>query len=178
MSNQIITKHISEDLFIAKEHVYDRCGFVCSAPQLEPESAEYAACHFTINKNQIVFRVAKTTPTKSGQFVTIWKRIDKGPIQPYDISDEFNYIVISTRKDNQLGQFIFPKSILFAKGIISGNNKDGKRGIRVYPPWEPVTSPQAEKTQAWQLRYFLWIQGGDYVDRERAIMLYQNETLL
>lgn len=172
------SKNLPEDLFIAQELVYNRCGFKYSTPQVEPESAEYGACHITINKNQIIFRIAKTTPTKSGQFVTIWKRIDNGPIQPYDISDDFDLIVISTRKDNHLGQFIFPKSILLAKGIISGNNKDGKRGIRVYPPWEPATSLQAQKTQAWQLHYFLRIQGEENVDIERAIMLYQNETHL
>ncbi len=167
------SKNLPEDLFIAQEHIYNLCGFKCSSLQVEPESAEYGACQLTINKNQIIFRIAKTTPTKSGQFVTIWKRIGNGPIQPYDFSDDFDLIVISTRKDNLLGQFVFPKSILLTKGIISGNNKDGKRGIRVYPPWEPVTSKQAEKTQAWQLQYFLWIQGGPNVDVERAVKLYQ-----
>ncbi|MBO9701803.1 MAG: MepB family protein [Sporocytophaga sp.] len=178
MSNLPIPNLISEDFFIAKEHVYNQCGFICSAPQAEPESAEYGACSFNIHKKTIIFRVAKTTPTKNGQFVTIWKRINNGPIQPYDISDDFDLIVISTRKDNHLGQFVFPKSMLLEKGIISGSNKDGKRGIRVYPPWEQATSKQAEKTQGWQLRYFLRIQGDANVDIERATKLYQNETLI
>ncbi|MCR6642696.1 MAG: MepB family protein [Sporocytophaga sp.] len=138
----------------------------------EPESAEYGACQLTINKRGIIFRVAKTTPTKSGQFVTIWKRVDNGPIQPFDILDDFDLMVISTRKDKLLGQFVFPKSVLLTKGIISGNNKDGKRGIRIYPPWEPVTSKQAEKTQAWQLQYFLGIQGDTNLDLKRAHLLY------
>lgn len=172
MSNLPI-KHLSEEFFIAKELVYDRCGFECSAPQAEPESSEYGACHLIINKKTIIFRVAKTTPTKNGQFVTIWKRINNGPIQPYDISDDFDLIVISTRKDNLLGQFIFPKSILLKKEIISGNNKDGKRGIRVYPPWEHATTKQAEKTQKWQSDYFLMIQGEESINKERATILYQ-----
>jgi len=33
------------------------------------------------------------------------------------------------------------------KSIISKNGKLGKRGIRVYPPWDMVTNKQAEKTQ-------------------------------
>ncbi|GAL85887.1 hypothetical protein MYP_3116 [Sporocytophaga myxococcoides] len=178
MNINIKSNHIPEDFYIAKEQVYDHCDFECTAPMAEPESAEYGASHLNINKKQIIFRVGKTTPTKSGQFVTLWKRIDNGPIQPYDFSDDFDLIVISSRKDNHLGQFIFPKSILLEKGIISGNNKDGKRGIRVYPPWEAVTSKQAEKTQAWQLQYFLRIEGNVDVDLKRAIMLYQNETHL
>jgi hypothetical protein len=174
MSNNIIPNHIPEDFFIAKKEIYDHCGFDCTAPQAEPESAEYGACQLTISKRKIIFRVAKTTPTKSGQFVTIWKRMENGPIQPFDISDDFDLMIISTRKDNLLGQFVFPKSVLLTKGIISGNNKDGKRGIRVYPPWEPVTSKQAEKTQAWQLQYFLHIQGDINHNLNRALLLYQS----
>ncbi len=174
MSTNVIHNHISEDFFIAKKEIYDHCGFDCSAPQAEFESAEYGACQLTINKRQIIFRVAKTTPTKSGQFVTIWKRMDNGPIQPFDISDDFDLMVISTRKDNLLGQFVFPKPVLLTKGIISGNNKDGKRGIRVYPPWETELNKQAEKTQAWQLQYFFRIEKNGTIDLDRAIMLYQN----
>ena len=39
--------------------------------------------------------MAKTTPTKKGQFVTIWKRhSDKGHIIPFDINDNIDFIVI------------------------------------------------------------------------------------
>ncbi len=176
MSNNIIPNHIPEDFFIAKKEIYDRCGFDCIAPQAESESAEYGACQLTINKRKIIFRVAKTTPTKSGQFVTIWKRMDNGPIQPFDISDDFDLMVISTRKDNLLGQFVFPKSVLLTKGIISGNNKDGKRGIRVYPPWEAALNKQAEKTKKWQADYFLRIQDDEELNKERALMLYQTKN--
>lgn len=40
----------------------------------EAESAEYGACRFALEGHSIVFRVAKITPTKTGQFVTLWKR--------------------------------------------------------------------------------------------------------
>lgn len=43
----------------------------------EVASSEYGACRLGLDDYTIVFRVAKTTPTKIGQFVTIWKR----PIQ-------------------------------------------------------------------------------------------------
>jgi hypothetical protein len=45
---------------------------------LERESLEYAACSFKLNSMSVKFRVAKITPTKIGQFVTLWKRVSKG----------------------------------------------------------------------------------------------------
>jgi hypothetical protein len=38
--------------------------------------------------------------------------------------------------------------------IISTHLKEGKRGMRVYPPWDLPSSKQAKKTQQWQLPYF------------------------
>ncbi|MFQ6421766.1 MULTISPECIES: MepB family protein [unclassified Bacillus (in: firmicutes)] len=48
----------------------------------------------------------------------------------------------------------------------------GKRAIRVYPPWDKTTSRQAQKTQAWQLEYFLEIPVNRPIDCVRAQMLY------
>ena len=38
--------------------------------------------------------------------------------------------------------------------IISTSKKEGKRGFRVYPPWDTATNKQAVKTQQWQLDYY------------------------
>ncbi|MEK3849975.1 MepB family protein [Paenibacillus sp. FSL R7-0340] len=54
-----------------------------------------------------------------------------GPIQPYDVSDPIDFLVISTRKDSSLRQFVFPKSILIK---LSNKDEGGKRAIRIYPP--------------------------------------------
>ena len=54
--------------------------------------------------------------------------------------------------------------MLADKGIITRNGKEGKRGIRVYPPWDIVTSKQAEKTQSWQTKYFLTIKNDNSTD--------------
>lgn len=124
----------------------------------------------------IRFRIAKTTPTKVGQFVTLWKREEKSPIQPYDINDPFDFFVISTRKDNQFGQFIFPKSVLCEHDIVSVNGKGGKRAIRVYPPWEKSLNKQAQKTQHWQVNYFLDISSEKSLDRDRILQLYSLQT--
>ncbi|MEM8522627.1 MepB family protein [Flavobacterium sp. PL12] len=163
---------IQADLLLAKELLYDSCGFECSLPKKEKESAEYGAYSFQLKNKSIVFRVAKITPTKIGQFVTLWKRNGKGPIQPLDFTDTIDFIVISVRKENCVGQFVFPKSVLCEKGIISTTTKEGKRAIRVYPPWDEAINKQAQKTQKWQLDYFLEIPSDETVNIEDAKRLY------
>jgi hypothetical protein len=150
---------IPHDLIISIKLIYDPGNFDYSRPVTEKESAEYGACTFKVNNLSVKFRVANITPKKVGQFVTIWKRTGNGPIEPFDIADDLDLVIISVRKNEDLGQFVFPKSVLNQKGIISGNNKPGKRGIRVYAPWDKPTSRQAAKTQEWQLDYFMEIRG-------------------
>jgi hypothetical protein len=146
------------DLKTVKNWVYDQCDFDFKNPKLNVESIEYGACSFELDGKKIEHRVSKITPTKNGQFVTIWKRNPNGIPEPFDINDEIDFIIITVRSTENLGQFIFPKSVLANKGIITQNGKSGKRGIRVYPPWDIPESKQAEKTQNWQLDYFLTIK--------------------
>ena len=163
---------IHNDLLLAKEQLYDTCNFDCSFPEKEKESQEYGAYSFQLNNKSIVFRSAKITPTKIGQFVTLWKRIDDGVIQPFDFTDAIDLIVISVRKENRVGQFVFPKSVLCEKGIISTTAKEGKRAIRVYPPWDEAMNNQAQKTQQWQLDYFLEIPTNEKLNIENVKRLY------
>lgn len=164
---------IHQDLLAAKKLLYDPCGFDCTLPRAEAESAEYGAYDFEINGLSAKYRVAKITPTKIGQFVTLWKRVGEGPIQPFDHSDPIDFFVVSTRSGNDFGQFVFPKSVLLEKGILSDCNREGKRAIRVYPPWDHATNKQAIKTQKWQLDYFLDIAEGQSVDFTRAKKLFE-----
>ena len=157
------------DLIATIELVYNPSGCKYSQPQNEPEASEYGGYTFELNGKSIRFRVAKITPTKIGQFVTLWKRIGKGPIQPYDISDPVDFYVISVRQGKHFGQFVFPKDVLLSKG-----NKGGKRAMRVYAPWDKPTSKQAEKTQVWQVGYFLEISGDKKIDWERFGGLYDS----
>ncbi|OMQ10072.1 MepB family protein [[Flexibacter] sp. ATCC 35103] len=147
-------KSLPEDLIIAKELVYDCCNFDITEPQPETESTDYNAYHFYLNGKYIYYRTAKITPTKTGQFVTLWKRNKNGIIEPFDFSDAIDFVIISVRKNDLFGQFIFPKNILLEKSIFSTATKEGKRATRVYPPWDETTSKQAQKTQQWQLDYF------------------------
>lgn len=153
--NKCSTKKPHPDLLLVEELVYKPCGFVFKNLKTEDESAEYGAAEFNINNHFIKFRVGKITPTKVGQFVTFWKRIGKGPILPYDINDSFDFLVVSARAENHFGQFVFPKAVLCEKGIITSTKRDGKRAMRIYPPWDKADNAQAKKTQGWQLQYFV-----------------------
>lgn len=137
--------------------VFNKLGLEIKSVYLEKESTDYNACQLLLNEKKALFRTAKITPTKTGQFVTLWKRIPKGPIAPFAIEDNFDLVIINTETENHFGQFVFPKSILIEKGIFSTASKEGKRAIRVYPPWDKTTSKQAQQTQQWQLKYFMVI---------------------
>lgn len=103
---------------------------------------------------KIIEKTSKITPKKIGQFVSIWKRNELGKTVPQDAADEFEYMIIHAKNDNQVGYFKFPKNILIEHNVVSQNNKGGKRGIRVYPPWDVAENKQAIKNQSWQLKYW------------------------
>jgi hypothetical protein len=166
---------LHNDLKIVKELVYDKCSFRLTNLKLNSESVEYGACSFKLNGQTIEHRVSKITPTKTGQFVTIWKRNKDGITEPFDIFDDIDFVVITSKIGDNIGQFIFPKSVLADKGIISRDGKDGKRGIRVYPPWDTVTNRQAEKTQSWQTKYFLTIKSDNSTDLDLTRKLFNKK---
>ena len=166
------TSTLQNNIQKLNELIYQKCGFNLTDFFIEEESKKYNACYFQLNKSKILFRTAKITPTKTGQFVTLWKRIFDGPIQPYSMNDAIDFVVINTCMDNHFGQFVFPKSILCTKGIISTDLKEGKRAIRVYPPWDSATSKQAKNTQKWQLEYFLPIDYHKPVNIDLVKKLY------
>lgn len=166
---------IYPDFLQIKTLVYDTCDFEFKNFVVDAESTEYQSCSFKLNSIEIIHRFSKITPTKTGQFVTIWKRNDKGITAPFDLSDNFDFIVITSKSDKNLGQFVFPKAVLLEKGIISNINTSGKRGIRVYPPWDIPTSKQAEKTQLWQTKYFYSINY-DAFDIELVKKLFTNTS--
>lgn len=164
--------HIYKDHLTIIELLHNKYNFSHTLPVPEAESAEYSAATLTVNGHIIKYRTAKITPTKTGQFVTLWKRNGKGPIEPFDVSDNISLFIISTACDNKLGHFVFPNTLLLEKKIIAGTDSAGKRAIRVYPPWDVPPNRQAAKTQQWQLPYFLEIPTHTSIDFTRAEMLY------
>ena len=160
------TESFQTDLQLAEKLLYNECGFQLQNLIWNSENANYAACSFELNTYKIQFRVANITPTKIGQFVAIWKRNKEGITAPFDVADLLDFMIISVRDSENFGQFIFPKSVLIAKGIVSQNEKGGKRGIRVYAPWDKPENKQAIKTQAWQVNYFVEIRENSHLDLE------------
>ncbi|MDO6739341.1 MepB family protein [Wenyingzhuangia sp. 2_MG-2023] len=156
-----------------KREVYEKSGLKITDFQTEKESKEYAACRFELNGRKIISRNSKITPKKVGQFVTFWKRNGNGPIEPFDENDLIDFYTVNVRSENKFGQFVFPKSVLIKKGIISTEKKEGKRAFRVYPNWDIAKNKQAEQTQKWQLNYFYLINNA--TDFKKVAELYKSE---
>jgi hypothetical protein len=173
-----LPKAAPADLLAAHSLAYLPCGFGIGAVQLDAESADYGACTLVLNGLRVCFRVAKTTPTKTGQFVTLWKRAHQGPIQPFDRSDPVDAFVVSTRSDSQFGQFVFPRAVLAAKGVLATHGHGGKRAIRVYPPWAAAASRQAQATQIWQAAWFVDLSAEPAVDLGRVKSLFRCQISL
>jgi len=164
------SKTLPTELESIDKLVFKACGLELTNVENERESQEYLAYNFLLDGQNVKFRKAKITPTKIGQFVTIWKRNKNGFTEPFEVSDGFEFYIISTRQNENFGLFIFPKSVLYKKKILSDKTKqqDGKRGIRVYPTWDLTTNKQAQKTQSWQTKYFLDISPDKEIDLEKA----------
>ena len=148
---------------------YDKCGWGITNFDIEPESREYEACKFQLNGLQIISRTAKITPKKIGQFVTLWKRNEDGIIEPYTENDQFDFVCVNVAFENNSGQFVFPKSVLLKKGVISSLQKEGKRALRVYPQWDKPESKQGKKSQQWQLDYFYKFRKDIDIEKMRAL---------
>lgn len=157
----------SSDLVLSKEGIFKKADLQITSFQKESESEEYSAFRFQLNNRNICYREAKITPTKTGQFVTLWKRNQSGIIEPFDYSENIDFVIVTVRKDENWGQFIFPKKTLLEKGIFSTEKKEGIRATRVYPPWDETTSKQAQKTQKWQLDYFFNFSEESKIDIEK-----------
>lgn len=164
-------------LKVVKEFVYDKCDINLSNLKQHSESQEYGACSFELNGKKIQQRISKITPTKIGQFVTLWKRNKDGITEPFDFTDSIDFIIIIAVSGTNFGQFIFPKHVLANKGVITQNGKEGKRGIRVYPPWDLPTNKQATKTQLWQTNYFLTIKKDRSTDLDLIKKLFTEENM-
>ncbi|WP_448633787.1 MepB family protein [Pedobacter panaciterrae] len=154
MEEHTTSKIFHEEFYETGKELYAKYGAELRTISSR-ESADYGARNFKLPGKTIEFRVSKVTPKKVGQFVAIWRRNEQGLTQPFEETDEIDFMVISSKTEHNFGLFVFPKSILIGQGIITSKNKNGKRGIRVYPPRDKPTNKQAQKTQSWQIKYFV-----------------------
>jgi hypothetical protein len=153
-----------DDLLCLKQLIYKPLGLIINNVEADKESAAYKGTEFIINNHRIKFRVAKITPTKIGQFVTFYKRKGSGLIMPYESQDLFDFLIVVVRNKNHFGLFIFPKKVLCERGVVSTEQKEGKRAMRVYPSWDKTDNAQARKTQSWQLEWFTEIPENSAAD--------------
>ncbi|MBJ7427829.1 MAG: MepB family protein [Bacteroidia bacterium] len=155
------------------EMLFKPSGIHLSQLEAEPESKEYCAHNFKIGTIFVKFRRAKITPTKIGQFVTIWKRNKDGLTEPFNVDDPFDLLIIAVYKNDNLGIFVFPKTVLSKYKIVSVDSVEGKRGIRVYPSWDIAVNKQAQQTQIWQTQYFVNLTHFTEIDKTKAIDLIE-----
>lgn len=160
------------DLACVRESLYRTADLPFSDFAPGAESKDYGACTFKIGRRRVLFRCAKITPKKAGQFVTLWKRPDSGRIAPCDLNDPVDLVVIGVRRDRRLGQFVFPKALLHAQGVLARDGHGGRLAFRLYPAWDAPPNPNAHRCQRWQLPFFLEMNPGDPLMRARARQLY------
>jgi hypothetical protein len=156
------------ELDLINKYVFKVCGIELENVETELESQEYFANNFELKKQKVKFRMAKITPTKTGQFVAIWKRNKNGITEPHNESDDFDFFLIATKQEMKLGIFIFSKTILSENKILTNKNGEGKRGIRVYPTWSKTENKQSKKTQNWQTKCFIEIGSENQIDVNKA----------
>ncbi|PJF17011.1 hypothetical protein PSACC_03174 [Paramicrosporidium saccamoebae] len=141
---------------------------------MDSEGGEYHSCAFTLGERRVLFRAAKITPRKDGQFVTLWRRSSRGVTEPFGGDCGYDLVIISVQKDKQVGQFVFSKSVMIEQGIFSSVKTGGKRGFRVYPPWDRTTSKQATLTKKWQSAFFIALpeESAASIDKSLAAKLF------
>ena len=117
-----------------------------------------------MRNNKYLIRSGKITPKKVGQFVICWKRNTQGKTEPYSEKDNLTGMIVFVETKTNYGYFLFTTEILVKHNIFSGQHNSGKRGFRIYPPWDKVTNKQATKTQSWQLTHFTALPNKEIFD--------------
>ncbi|SNZ05251.1 hypothetical protein SAMN05421503_0899 [Terribacillus aidingensis] len=121
----------------------------------ETQNEEYEGATFSIGHLAFRSRRAKLTPDKKGYFVVFWEKNANNQNQPFCYKESPEKVVVTIMDCHLKGQFIFPKAILYKKGVLRDEHNKGKMAIRVYPEWEADLNKNASKTQQWQSAYFV-----------------------
>jgi len=143
---------------------------------IDLECEEYMGYTCQLGQYPSTFRKAKITPKKIGQFVTLWQRNAAGITEPYPLTAPFLFYLIAVQQKEHNGFFLFPKTILGDKHILTTPIKEGKRGFRVYPDWDIPTNKQAIQTQQWQSLYFINLTANPALAAEKANSILNTYT--
>ena len=149
--------YIAPDSFeLIQERFLAPLGKSITRIERERESAEYGADRFDLDGQTCLYRHAKDTPKKIGQFVTLWKRpMSFSEIAPFDIDDGIDHVIIFADGCGRFGVFVFQAKLLAKKDIFSEHSKGGRRAFRVYAPWTEPAAVQARQSKTWQCSYFV-----------------------
>lgn len=140
--------------------------------EFEQWNQDYEAFNFEFSGVDFKSRLAKKTPKKAGYFVAFWRKNETNKNRPFNFEESKDKLIINILDGSKKGQFVFPKELLFKKGIISSEKHKGKMAIRVYPIWEKDLNKTAISTQKWQIPYFLDFTNG--FEKEKIKELYLN----
>ncbi len=124
-----------------------------------PQAVAYSGCSFVLTdatgkQTRAVFRAAKVTPTKAGLFVTLWIRGKDGQTRPYRATDGIDVLYVAAHTADGYGYFRFTAADLLKAKILAGDASAGKRGFRLYTPWDTSLNRTAQNTWSWQQHCF------------------------
>lgn len=160
-----------QEIEILQHAIFEKSNLTISDLTQDLECEEYAGYNFTLNHYKIKFRKAKITPKKIGQFVTLWKRNpETKETEPFQSDDHFDFYIILTQHENNLGFFFFSRKALTQYHILTSKTKEGKRGFRVYPDWDFPENRQAEKTKNWQQKSFIYLSESNHLEKFQHIL--------
>ncbi|KRM96271.1 hypothetical protein FC19_GL000551 [Liquorilactobacillus aquaticus DSM 21051] len=129
--------------------------FPISNIELETFNQKYEAFNFNLEGLSFKSRLAKKTPLKHGYFVTFWQKNNINNNEPFNQQNTKDKLVITVLDGLRSGQFIFPKKVLIEQNILKTETSKGKMALLVYPSWVNNLNKAAERTQRWQLQYFV-----------------------
>ena len=78
----------------------------------------------------------------------------EGITRPYTADDGVDEFWIAAETRHGYGYFKFPAQELAKAGVLATAKKPGKRGFRLYTPWDTDLNASATKAWAWQRGFF------------------------
>mmetsp|Transcript_15304 Transcript_15304/g.41928 ORF Transcript_15304/g.41928 Transcript_15304/m.41928 type:complete len:181 (+) Transcript_15304:105-647(+) len=144
-------------LRLYRRAIIQRTGQIVSRVSPDPESKEYGGGHLDLDGIRCYFRKAKITPTKKGQFVTLYERsAETNKIEPIKLNSAKSHkVIIFCVEGDHCGQFVFSPEVLEQAGVLSSNRQKGKLSFRVYPPWVKPDNKTADAARRWQVPHFV-----------------------
>ena len=110
----------------------------------EQWNQSYEAYNFNINDYVFKSRLAKKQQRKR-IFLSLWEKDKTKKNRAFDYESFPGKLIVHVIDDSQVGQFIFPKHVLFHKGILRHHESKGKMAFRVYPTWEKDLNRVAQR---------------------------------